>query len=151
MIHRNCSSSHSIHPALTGLFLVCIALVYCSASSYANDRASGHGSAVLSALSGASHTTSLDYLTPEDPLDETPIFHPDQTPRARTSQEELAAFAYKLSYAGVLLLTADQLWRSVDSVMESLRYRGLSGTEMQLRMQPSTGGFRVTLHLRRSF
>ena len=54
------------------------------------------------------------------------------------SIESLAA---KISFIGGLLLTADQVMRSVDSVMEAATYRRPDGSYLRLNAEPMSRGF----------
>jgi hypothetical protein len=105
------------------------------------------------------------------PLDSTPfrtdradfsrslsVGHPslfEQGPRASkeaTEARELAevqAIAYRISYAGVLLLTADRLFRSFDSVLESMQMNAEDGTNFRFVMEPQSRGFEIGLRLTR--
>jgi hypothetical protein len=72
-----------------------------------------------------------------------------QRSRPRDDGEAIASLAYKLSYAGALLLTADRIWRSVDSVLDSMCLEGSGGEEMRLVCEPASRGFEVTLRVTR--
>lgn len=69
-----------------------------------------------------------------------------------TEARELAqveAIAYRISYAGVLLLTADRLFRSFDSVLESMQMNAEDGTNFRFVMEPKSRGFEIGLRLTR--
>ena len=63
--------------------------------------------------------------------------------------EELSRMAYRISYIGSLLLTADHIVRSVDSVLDSMELTRQDGTQLRFQMRPNTKGFQVTLKLSR--
>jgi hypothetical protein len=62
---------------------------------------------------------------------------------------EVEAIAYRISYAGVLLLTADRLFRSFDSVLESMQMNAGDGTNFRFVMEPKSRGFEIGLRLTR--
>lgn len=62
---------------------------------------------------------------------------------------EVEAIAYRISYAGVLLLTADRLFRSFDSVLESMQMNTEDGTNFRFVMEPQSRGFEIGLRLTR--
>jgi hypothetical protein len=62
---------------------------------------------------------------------------------------EVEAIAYRISYAGVLLLTADRLFRSFDSVLESMQVNAEDGTNFRFVMEPQSRGFEIGLRLTR--
>ncbi len=62
---------------------------------------------------------------------------------------EVQAIAYRISYAGVLLLTADRLFRSFDSVLESMQLNAEDGTNFHFVMEPKSRGFEIGLRLSR--
>jgi len=65
--------------------------------------------------------------------------------RTRTTQDDLAAIAY----VGSLLLTADQVVRSVDSLMESMKVEAPDGSVLRLDMWPGSKGFEMMLRVTR--
>jgi len=67
----------------------------------------------------------------------------------RDSHEDLARLAYKISYVGTILLTADHLVRSVDSVLDSMKLTRDDGTRMVMLMEPRSRGFEVMIKLSR--
>jgi hypothetical protein len=75
-------------------------------------------------------------------------------PASREAKEaretaEVEAIAYRISYAGVLLLTADRLFRSFDSVLESMQMNAGDGTNFRFVMEPQSQGFEIGLRLTR--
>jgi len=76
-------------------------------------------------------------------------FHGPRTQRARDSREDLTRIAYKISYVGTLLLTADQVVRSVDSVLDSMKITREDGTRMAMLMEPAPRGFEVMIKISR--
>lgn len=79
----------------------------------------------------------------------------EQVPRASKEAAEareiaeVQAIAYRISYAGVLLLTADRLFRSFDSVLESMQMNAGDGTNFRFVMEPKSRGFEIGLRLTR--
>jgi hypothetical protein len=69
--------------------------------------------------------------------------------RRKDPREVVANIAYKISYAGAILLTADQVVRSVDSVMDKLKLEGEDGSSLRFSMRPSMSGFSVMVRLSR--
>jgi hypothetical protein len=69
--------------------------------------------------------------------------------RETSSLEDLTVIANKVAYVGSLLLTADLVWRSMDSVLNRMAFVQPDGTELRLKMRPSSGGFNVMLKLSR--
>jgi len=77
-----------------------------------------------------------------------PYLEPRQV-RPRSTQDAIAALAYKISYVGSILLTADQVVRSVDSVMDSMKLQTADGSMLRLQMRPESKGFEMMLRLSR--
>jgi hypothetical protein len=73
----------------------------------------------------------------------------NQETRPKDTLQELSQLAYKISYVSSLILTADQIVRSVDSVMDRMELTREDGSRLRLRMQPSSGGFEVMLKVSR--
>lgn len=72
------------------------------------------------------------------------------TPQAPgDSHEDLARLAYKISYIGSVILTADRVVRSVDSVLDSMKLTRPDGTRMSMNMEPASHGFEVMIRLSR--
>lgn len=69
--------------------------------------------------------------------------------KAHDTLEELSRMAYQISYIGSLLLTADHVVRSVDSVLDSMELTRQDGTQLRLHMRPNSDGFEVSLKLSR--
>lgn len=63
--------------------------------------------------------------------------------------DSVEAIAYRISYAGVLLLSADRLVRSFDSLVESMQMNAVDGTNFRLVMEPRSRGFEVGIRLER--
>ncbi len=76
---------------------------------------------------------------------------PDLFPvESRTdSRFDYSRLAYKISYAGAILLTADHVVRSVNSLLDSMEYTGRDGTSIHFVMEPKSKGFDVMLKLNR--
>lgn len=51
---------------------------------------------------------------------------------ARTQMDDLEALARRISFAGAILLTCDQVARSMDSVLERAQIRGGDGSSLRL-------------------
>jgi len=80
----------------------------------------------------------------------TPVVQQDVLePAIPNDREKLEAFAAKVSYAGVILLTADRVFRSMDSVLEHMKVTRPDGTVLHLEMGPASGGMSVGLKVSR--
>jgi len=66
----------------------------------------------------------------------------------KTTSEVIAEVAYQVSYFTSLILTADRMYRSAESVLESMRYTQ-EETILRLDMSPASRGFKVMLLLDR--
>lgn len=95
------------------------------------------------AFSGATTTQAFLSQAGQHPNQDIPT--PDRASRA----DELERWAYKISYIGSLILTADQIVRSVDSVMESMELTRQDGTNLRLLMGPESRGFEVMVRMSR--
>ena len=73
----------------------------------------------------------------------------NQETRPKDTLQELSQLAYKISYFSSLILTADQIVRSVDSVMDRMELTREDGARLRLRMQPGSNGFEVMLKMSR--
>ena len=84
-------------------------------------------------------------------LSKTPaLLHEDRLVGVPTTDRgRLEAFAAKVSYAGVLLLTADRIVRSMDSVLEHMQIATPDGTRIRLEMGPTSYGMNVGIRLSR--
>ena len=83
------------------------------------------------------------------PIEDPAVYSLTLQPPVRSVQEQVGRWAYKISYVGSLLLTADHLIRSVDSVMESMEISREDGTQLRLLMEPNSRGFEVMVRLER--
>lgn len=84
-----------------------------------------------------------------NPIEDPAVYSLTPEPPIRSVQEQVGRWAYKISYIGSLLLTADHLVRSVDSVMESMEISREDGTQLRLLMEPNSRGFEVMVRLER--
>jgi len=60
-----------------------------------------------------------------------------------------SSLAYKVSFVGGLLLTADRVLRSMDSVMEATSFKSRDGSCFKLNAEPYSRGFLVGLTMSR--
>jgi hypothetical protein len=65
------------------------------------------------------------------------------------SKLDLGRIAYKISYLGSLILTADRIVRSVDSVLDGMQVTCHDGTSVKLLMEPGSKGFDVMVQMSR--
>jgi hypothetical protein len=65
------------------------------------------------------------------------------------SKFDYSRLAYKISYAGAILLTADHVIRSVDSLLDSMEYTRPDGTTVHFIMEPKSKGFEVMVKMSR--
>jgi hypothetical protein len=93
------------------------------------------------ALSGDSATKA--FLTAANP---SPV---QALSQSGSSKFDLGQIAYKISYFGSLILTADRVVRSVDSVLDGMQVTRSDGTRLKLLMEPGTSGFDVMLRMSR--
>ena len=69
--------------------------------------------------------------------------------RASKDESSLEAFASRVSFFGGLLLTADRVFRSVDSAMEAPLIKSEDGSVLRVNAEPTSGGFLLGFHLSR--
>jgi hypothetical protein len=122
--------------------LTIIGVTCCAGSVYAAGFQDGDASpsqAVLS-LSGTSRTQA--FLSAASPA-------PVQALTAQSSRLDLGQLAFRISYIGSLILTADRVVRSVDSVLDGMEVTRDDGTRLKLLMEPGSGGFDVMLKMSR--
>ena len=62
---------------------------------------------------------------------------------------DVMELVYRISYVGAVVLTADRVVRSMDSVLDRMQYQGHDGTNLRLVMEPSRHGFDVMLKMSR--
>ena len=62
---------------------------------------------------------------------------------------DLGAFALKVGYIGSLLLTADQIVHSVDSVMDRMSYEAPDGSQFRFTLAPESEGVEVMFRISR--
>jgi hypothetical protein len=70
-------------------------------------------------------------------------------PQHETSKVDLGQLAFKISYVGSLILTADRVVRSVDSILDGMQVTRDDGSTLKLLMEPGTSGFDVMLRMSR--
>lgn len=98
-------------------------------------------------LDGSSPTFQALEFSVEAEL--TPSLEPHQAYEPRSGRQTVLALAQKLSTLGAIILTADQVARSVDSVMNRLTLEREDGTVLKFRMEPAIDGFAVRVALSR--
>ena len=126
------------------VLLSVLGITCCATTVYAAAPKTQEPTARLGNLNFSTSSVENAFLSPlDDPA------QPSLTPRRpqRTAREEVGRWAYKISYIGSLLLTADHLVRSVDSVMESMEVSREDGTQLRLLMEPNSRGFDVMVRL----
>lgn len=64
-------------------------------------------------------------------------------------ESSLESFANSISFFGGLLLTADRVFRSVDSVMEAPLVKREDGSILRVNAEPTSRGFLLGFHLSR--
>lgn len=119
----------------------------CAAAAYAGTPRAEVWTQPSSAflLSG---TASAQSFLSEAPTLSPNLLEPFRSDEA-SSLEDLTIIANKIAYVGSLILTADQVIRSMDSVLNRMTLTQPDGTELRLNMRPSSGGFKVMLRLSR--
>lgn len=83
----------------------------------------------------AEPASSLPEIRNDVPLGQPPVLQP----RHASGEFDLEKFASRISYAGAILLTADHVFRSVDSVLERAQVRCADGTCIRLDMKSASG------------
>jgi hypothetical protein len=73
----------------------------------------------------------------------------EDDPNAPGRNLDVMELVYRISYVGAVVLTADRVVRSMDSVLDRMQYRGNDGTALRLVMEPSRHGFDVMLKMSR--
>lgn len=68
---------------------------------------------------------------------------------ASNKESSLESFASRVSFFGGLLLTADRVFRSVDSVMEAPLVKREDGSILRVNAEPTSRGFLLGFHLSR--
>ena len=122
------------------LFLgVCCCASVSYASSPAPDR-SRPAAIQLSASSGYEFLNDLPARVPEA-LQEQDM--------AVGHEIDVMKVIYRISYVGAVVLTADRVVRSVDSVLDRMHYDCEDGTSLRFVMEPKHRGFDVMLKMTR--
>jgi hypothetical protein len=122
--------------------LVLVGITCCVGTTYAAGLNDGmRPSPGVLALSGDSATKA--FLTAANP---SPV---QALSQSGSSKFDLGQIAYKISYFGSLILTADRVVRSVDSVLDGMQVTRSDGTRLKLLMEPGTSGFDVMLRMSR--
>jgi hypothetical protein len=130
----------------TAFLIVSLGVMCISASGYAAERP---GAAGLR-LSLSSTAPPPDLLSRIQAPDARSAPYLDPSPQQGSSQRDsFASIAYKISYVGSILLTADQVVRSVDSVMDSMKLRAPDGAVVRFDMRPDSKGFEMMLRVSR--
>ena len=129
--------------------LACYAVTVSSKTAYAAGFESGVRSSPLEAMTSPRGTEGRAFLLPntsDAPRAAEPLW-PGIDPRG--DENSLEALASKISFVGGLILTADHVMRSVDSVMEAAAYRRPDGSYLRLNAEPMSRGFLVGLVMSR--
>ena len=126
------------------IFTAVVGLSLCAGAAYAGSPRFDSPAPTPAALafSGTPATQaflSQDVYQPNHDLPEPP----------RSGHDDLERWAYKISYVGSLILTADQIVRSVDSIMDSMELTREDGTNLRLLMGPESRGFEVMVRVTR--
>jgi hypothetical protein len=130
--------------------VVICGLTASSGGVYAAGFESGAGSSPLEAMTAPRGTDGRAFLQPKSfdiPRATEPLWPETRSPR--DDNHSLEALASKISFVGGLILTADHLMRSVDSVMEAAAYRRPDGSYLRLNAEPTSKGFLVGLVMSR--
>lgn len=134
-----------LHPSLFLAAFGCCALSATATSVYAGDFASGARVQPVESWMSAAPAAPRAYLKTSgtDAVPQAPGLRARIAPKSE--HESLEALASKISFIGGLLLTADNVMRSVDSVMSAASYRRPDGTYLRLNAEPMSRGFLVGL------
>jgi hypothetical protein len=119
-----------------------IGLTCCVSTTYAAGI-SGRHRTPLESLSLSGEPPAKAFLSAANP---SPI---QALPQHESSKFDLGALAYKISYVGSLILTADRVVRSVDSVLDGMQVTRDDGTRLKLLMEPGSRGFDVMIRMSR--
>jgi hypothetical protein len=122
-----------------------VGLTCCVGATYANSPRVGLDTAPAPALLGSATAGRAD-------LGMAQVAGRSAFPEQNKTQdglEELSRMAYRISYIGSLILTADHVVRSVDSVLDSMELTRQDGTQLRVNMRPNSDGFEVSLKLSR--
>jgi hypothetical protein len=122
-----------------------VGLVVCSGITYAAGPALGLNPAALGAPSRRDPGIHLQSVLPGA----APLQAVSPQRETATPEEVIGRLAYKISYVGSVLLTADRIVRSVDSVLDSMEWTGNDGTTLRIAAEPASRGFEVGIRLSR--
>lgn len=81
---------------------------------------------------------------------DTPVSRHSQSLPSQDNKEssfDLGKVAYRLSYLGAILLTADRVVHSVNSVRDRMEYTCPDGTCFRFSMEPHRRGLEVSLKM----
>ncbi len=129
---------------LLASILAVFGVTCCVAASYA---ATPHAGLPLSTLDRPALSARLSPLSVLGSPGRQPDLFPVES--TRDSRFDYSRLAYKISYAGAILLTADHVIRSVDSLLDSMEYTGRDGTSLHFVMEPKSKGFEMMLKMSR--
>jgi len=129
---------------LVATILACFGITCCVAASYAG--APRHGGQLLT-LDRPNLSAKVSPLSVFGSTGGQPDLFPVESRSG--SRFDYSRLAYKISYAGAILLTADHVIRSVDSLLDSMEYTRPDGTSLHFVMEPKSKGFEVMLKMSR--
>ena len=129
------------------LIVTIVGVSCCTATAYATEPQADIRIQPSNALLLSAEATGQGFLT-EDPQPVRNLIEPFQASES-SGLEDLTRVANSIAYVGTLILTADQVIRSMDSVLNRMALTQPDGTELRLNMRPSSGGFKVMLKLSR--
>ncbi len=102
------------------------------------------GTVALLDLSGTQDRSFLQNL-PDLP----PTALRGEAPNRADSDLDIMQVVYRLSYVGAVVLTADRVVRSVDSVLDRMQINCTDGTNVRFTMEPGRRGFDVMVKVSR--
>ena len=76
-----------------------------------------------------------------------PGFRPFDSPRPDDASFDWRRVAYRISYLGTILLTADRVVKSVNSMLDRMEYTASDGTCFRFSMEPRPRGFEVAVKM----
>jgi hypothetical protein len=127
------------------LLFTSLGVIFCAASAYAAAPPGQTERALKFSLSPAAQSHTSFMVEEERPA--APALEMGSR-LSRSTAESIAEIAYKISYVGSFILTADRLVRSVDSVLDHMSVTQ-DETTLRLDMRPASKGFQVMLKLDR--
>jgi hypothetical protein len=135
---------------LGGVVLAAIAVTFCPQTTCAGTPGSASRTVSLETLGPPARNQTRDaFLSPLSLSSMEGAIPRLEGAASGHRASSLEAFAYKISFVSGLLLTADQVVRSVDSVMDAATYRRDDGSYLRLNAEPMSRGFLVGLVMSR--